>query len=74
MKNSNTAAAVALAVGLVLSSCVLALALGSLGNSIERAASKVRQQPINIPSRIRLETANGGGNSPIRIEVTNRDK
>ncbi len=74
MKSENTPAAVALAVGLVLSSCILAFALGSLGNSIERGASNLKQMPIRIPDRIQLETANSGGNSPIRIEVTNRDQ
>ena len=84
MRDTNTAAATALALGLVVSSCILYFALGSLGKSIERAATYVRPQPVHVPDRIeistrnltpqiiRLENSPSGGS--LKIDTSNTDR
>ncbi len=86
MKNTNTAAAIALALGLVISSCILSFTVGSLGKSIERASSYARPQPIRIPKQIELELSTRNlaplilrvENSPVgaslKIETSDKDK
>jgi len=58
MKNTNTPAAIALALGMVISSCILAFALGSLGESVEKAATYARPQPVSFPHRLELSSRN----------------
>ena len=84
MKSTNTAAAIALALGLVISSCILSFALGSLGQSIVRAATHARPQPVRIPDRIELSTRNlapliirlenSPGGAPLKIETSDQNR
>jgi hypothetical protein len=81
MKNTNTAAAIALALGMVISSCILYLAIGSLGQSIGQAASYPQPDPVRIPDRLylhptgpwilRLENSPVG--SSLKIETSDKD-
>ena len=79
MKNSNTPAAIALAVGMVISSCIMYLALGSLGQDIGRAARSLGQdigraasyaKPdpvlVSVPDRFYLHPA-----SPLTVRLAN---
>ena len=68
MKNTNTAAAIALALGMVISSCILYLAMGSLGQSIGQAAGYAKPDPVRIPDRIELSVRNL---TPLTLKLEN---
>jgi hypothetical protein len=81
MKNSNTPAAIALALGMVISSCIMYLALGSLGQDIGQAASYVRPASVRVPDRIHLHPTsltlrleNSPGGSSLKIDSSDKNK
>ena len=84
MKNSNTPAAIALALGMVISSCIMYLALGSLGQDIGQAASYAKPDPVrvSVPDRFYLHTANpltlrlenSPGGSSLKIDSSDKNK
>jgi hypothetical protein len=83
MKNSNTPAAIALAVGMVISSCIMYLALGSLGQSIGRAASYAKPDPVRVsvpdrihlhPTSLTLRLENSPGGSSLKIDSSGKNK
>ena len=84
MKDTSTAAAIVLALGLVISSCIAAFALRSLGRSIERGAMHAKPRPVRIPGQltlrvqslppmiIRLENSPGGAS--LKIDTSDKAK
>ncbi len=70
MKNNTAIAAIAIGISMVISSSFIASAIKSYGKSLEKAASYSRSPSIHIPSSIDIDF--GGGNRPVRIDVTEK--